>query len=300
MEYKDYYKMMGLSRDATQDQIKHAYRKLVRKYHPDVSKEPEAEKHFKEVQEAYEVLKDPKNRNLYDQLGENWNQPQPPPHSGFNQTQSNVDPAAFEDLINSIFGGQGQARSSWQQQHAPAYDQGQDVYAKLNIDLEDSYHGREKMLQLQMGDELKTIKVKIPPGIGDKQQIRLKKQGIKRGKHAGDLYIEINLNPHPLYKLENKDIHLILPIAPWEAALGATIKTPTLGGEVNLKIDKLSQSGKKMRLKGRGLPGNPQGDQYVTLEIMIPPKQSEQADKLYEELEKAVPFNPREKLGITQ
>ena len=305
MEYKDYYKVMGLERNASQDDIKRAYRKLARKYHPDVSKEADAENKFKEVNEAYEVLKDPKNRERYDNLGQHWQQQpqgshphaQAHPGSSSYQYSSDVDPSEFEDLINSIFGQHHQTRRHAQ---APSYDQGSDVYAKLNITLEDSYHGTEKTLQLQASPhELRTIKVKIPAGIGDKKQIRLKGQGSKMGNHAGDLYIEVQITPHPLFKHHHKEILLQLPIAPWEAALGATVNVPTLGGEVKLKIPKLSQSGKQMRLKGRGLPGNPAGDQIITLQIVIPDTENEQANKLYEELAKAITFNPRKKLGVS-
>jgi curved DNA-binding protein len=315
MEYKDYYQVLGVPRTASQDEIKRAYRKLARKYHPDVSKEADAENKFKELNEAHEVLKDPGNRVKYDQLGQNWNQPhQQQQHArshGARQPSyeyasgGDVDPAEFEDLINSIFG-QGRRPSA---RRAPTYDQGQDIYAKLTISLEDSYHGAQKTLQLQvpvihddgrMEHENRTIKVKIPAGIGDKQQIRLKGQGGKTPGHKPrDLYVEMNIAPHHWYRLQNKDVHLELPITPWEAALGATVNVPTLGGVVKLKIAKLSQSGKQMRLKGRGLPGAPHGDQYVTLHIVIPPKETPESDELYQALANALPFNPREKLGVS-
>ena len=311
MEYKDYYKVLGLDRKASQDEIKRAYRKLARKYHPDVSKEAGAEDKFKELNEAYEVLKEPANRAKYDQYGEHWNQQgqqgayqhqqrQHPQHSGAGQAQhgfSGESAADFEDLLSSIFG-----QHRRQQHHAPAYDEGQDIYAKINITLEDSYHGAEKTLQLQIPEnnteQLKTIKVKIPKGIGDKKQIRLKGQGGSIGGRPRDLYIEIHINPHPWFRLEDKDIYLQLPIAPWEAGLGATINVPTLGGPVKLNIPKGSQAGKKMRLKGRGLPGNPAGDQLVTLQIVIPEKENEQATKLYQEMAKVLAFNPRAHLGV--
>ena len=308
MEYKDYYKIMGLERSASPEEIKRVYRKLARKYHPDVSKEENAEAKFKELGEAYEVLRDPEKRSKYDKYGHYWKEQDQGyrTQSGTEQNYQHFDAgqaADFEEFLNSIF------RERAQQQYSSFYDQGQDIHAKLAINLEDSFSGAEKTLQLQIpvtnkqGNlkyETRAVKVKIPKGIGDKQQIRLKGQGGKGTQHHdGDLYIEININPHPWFSLQKKDIHLKIPLAPWEAALGATIQVPTLAGPVNLKIPKLSQSGKQMRLKGRGLPANPSGDQYITLEIVIPQVENPEADKLYEQLAKTLHFNPRAKLGVS-
>lgn len=311
MEYKDYYQIMGLEKNASAEDIKRAYRKLARKYHPDVSKEANAEAKFKELGEAYEVLKDPEKRTKYDRYGQYWKEQGQ--QQGYGGTQGGgqqqyyrhfeeAEMSGFEDFLNSIF------KERYRQEQASFYDQGQDIHAKLNITLEESFHGAEKNLQLQtpvvdqhghVSYETRSVKVKIPKGIVNKQQIRLKGQGGKGpGKQAGDLYIEIDFSHHPWFHLHKKDIHLNLPITPWEAALGATVKVPTLGGTVNLKIPKLSQSGKKMRLQGRGLPGNPSGDQYVILQIVIPPIESEQASKLYQQLANTIPFNPREHLGV--
>ncbi|KTC94371.1 DnaJ C-terminal domain-containing protein [Legionella erythra] len=307
MDYKDYYQIMGLERDASPEEIKRAYRKLARKYHPDVSKEPGAEDKFKELGEAYEVLKDPEKKAKYDQYGQYWKQQQSGFRPGENayrhESFNEGDTADFEDFISSIF------RHRQQQQHANFYDFGQqDIHAKLPINLEDSYRGAEKTIQLKVpvydrqghGEyQTRAVKVKIPVGIGDGQQIRLKGQGGKvDGQPPGDLYIEISIQPHPWFRLDKKDIYLQLPVAPWEAALGATVQVPTLGGPVNLKIPAQSQSGKQMRLKGRGLPGNPAGDQYVSLEIVIPHQDNETLRQLYEDMAKASSFNPREKLGV--
>jgi curved DNA-binding protein len=312
MEYKDYYKIMGLARDASPEEIKRTYRKLARKYHPDVSKEANAEEKFKELGEAYEVLHDADKRSKYDQYGQYWKEqsqpgynPQGDPRQSQYQYQGFDDgqPSGFEDFLNSIF------RERQGRQQSSFYEQGRDIHASLTISLEDSFKGAEKMLQLQtpvvdrQGNveyQTRAVKVKIPKGIADKQQIRLKGQGVKGGHHqAGDLYIEINIAPHPLFRLQKSDLYLKVPITPWEAALGSTIKVPTLAGSVNLKIPKLSQTGKQMRLKGRGLPSHPPGDQYITLEIVIPPVDNEQANELYEQLAKTIKYNPREKLGVS-
>ncbi len=309
MEYKDYYKIMGLEREASQEEIKRTYRKLARKYHPDVSKEANAEAKFKELGEAYEVLRDPDKRAKYDQYGQYWKEQDQAsqagqPHYQHYQHVDESQAADFQDFLNSIF------RERYGQQSTSFYDEGRDIHAKLEISLEDSFFGAEKTVQLQtpVVDKLghvqyheRAVKVKIPKGIGDKQQIRLKGQGGKGPQHhAGDLYIEINIRPHRWFSLQKKDIHLRVPIAPWEAALGATIQVPTLAGPVKLKIPKLSQTGKQMRLQGRGLPGHPVGDQYITLEIVIPQIEDPQANKLYEELANSIQFNPREKLGVSK
>lgn len=303
MDYKDYYKIMGLEKNVSQDDIKRTYRKLARKYHPDVSKETNAEEKFKELGEAYEVLKDPEKRRKYDEFGQYWQNPQQASAGQRQQQYAHDDNAAdFEEFISSIF-------RQRQQQEQPMHERGQDVHARLSISLEDSFSGAEKTLQLQtpVADrhghityQTRAIKVKIPKGIEDKQQIRLKGQGDKgHGKHAGDLYIEITINPHPWFQLIKKDVYLDLPISPWEATLGATVMVPTLAGPVKLKIPKLSQSGKHMRLKGRGLPGSVSGDQILTLQIVIPTTENETVTRLYEEMSRSIDFNPREKLGVS-
>lgn len=305
MDYKDYYKIMGLERSANQDEIKRAYRKLARKYHPDVSKEQNAEEKFKELGEAYDVLRDPEKKAKYDQYGQYWKeqgQANQQANSGYHQQFDENQAADFEDFLNSIF------RERSRHQYDTHFEQAQDIHAKLVISLQDSYLGSEKTLQLQspivdqqgrVTQQLRTVKVKIPKGINDKQQIRLKGQGEQSaGGKAGDLYIEISISPDPIFHLQKKDIYLQIPIYPWEAALGKTIQIPTLAGAVNLKIPKLSQNGKQMRLKGRGLPGNPPGDQYIILQIVIPEVENKETTTLYEKLAENVHINPREKLGV--
>lgn len=323
MEYKDYYKILGVSREATADQIKQSYRKLARKYHPDVSKEPNAEEQFKSVQEAYEVLKDEKKRQAYDQLGSQWQSGQdfrPPPNwQGFDFSGAGFgggDEGAgggFSDFFESIFGGGGQSRARHggfrhSPHQRPFKQRGRDEQAKITIPLEEAFHGGDKTIHLQVPEmdaeghlhhKTRTLKIKIPQGVTPGQQMRLTSQGspgVGNGP-AGDLYLEIDIAPHKLYTLQGNDVYLTLPLAPWEAALGAKIKVPTLAGSVDLKIAAGSQAGQKLRLKGRGLPAKPTpGDQYVMLQIVTPPAKTEADRALYEKMAKDIPFNPREHL----
>src|SRR5579862_471984 len=318
MEYKDYYAVLGVDKKATQDEIKQAYRRLARKYHPDVSKETNAEEKFKNLQEAYEVLKDSEKRSAYDQLGGQWKAGQefrPPPGwqshshayrgdgtSGF----SEEDLSGYSDFFTNLFGGSHGSRFHQRQEGFGGFQQrGADQRAKVKISLEEAFHGASKMLQLQIPEidangqlrqHLRTLKVNIPAGAMPSQQLRLAGQagpGVG-GAPAGDLYLEIEIEPHPLFSLQGKDVYLTLPVTPWEAALGAEIKIPTLAGKVGLKLAPASQSGQKLRLKGRGMPGKPHaGDQYTLLQILIPPAHTEEDKKLYESMAKLMPFNPR-------
>ena len=317
MNYQDYYETMGVKRDATQDEIKRAYRKLARKYHPDVSKEKDAEKHFKDVGEAYEVLKDPEKRAAYDQLGSQWQNGQdfsPPPgwdsgfeFSGGGYTEANS--AHFSDFFEDLFGRQNaQGFAGAGGQHG-FHMQGEDHHAKVMVKLEDAYQGAERAITLQVPQvdesghvitKSRTLNVKIPKGITRGQRIRLRGQGslgTGQGK-AGDLYLEIDFEPHAYFRVENRDIYLDLPITPWEAALGATVSIPTPGGTVEMKIPAGSQSGNKLRLKGRGLPAKLIGDQFVTLLIETPKAETEAAKEIYRQLEQEMNFNPRSRLGV--
>lgn len=318
MEYKDYYKIIGTKKDATQDEIKRAYRKLARKYHPDVSKEPDAENKFKELGEAYEVLKDPEKRAAYDQLGANWQAGQdfnPPPDwdSGFEFRGggfSAADAATFSDFFESLFGHQGQAGFNRSQASGPHFHgRGEDHHAKVIIDLEDAFHGATRSITLHapkvdtqghVTTHKRTLNVQIPKGVKQGQQIRLSGQGSPgmAGGSAGDLYLEIEFNPHSFYRVEGHDIYLELPLAPWEAALGAKIKTPTPAGIIDLKIPAGSVSGQKMRLKGRGIPARSPGDFYAVLRIALPSGDTAQAKELYQKMEQELAFNPRASLGV--
>jgi curved DNA-binding protein len=313
MEYKDYYKILDVKRDATQDEIKRAYRKLTRKYHPDVSKEPNAEQKFKEVGEAYEVLKDPEKRTAYDRLGSEWKAGQefrPPPNwqesFAFSGGSTRGEAADFSDFFASLFGG---AAAPGQQRHKGFHARGQDFHAKVQIDLQDAYHGATRTITLQTPEvdeqgyiqtRERVLNVHIPKGVTEGQLIRLSGQGAPGfGKEAaGDLYLEVEFKPHPFFRVEGRDIYLDLPVAPWEAALGATVKAPTPGGVVDLKIPPGSASSLKLRLRGRGLPGNSPGDLFVVLQIALPPAESQQAKELYRKMERELQFNPRAKLGV--
>lgn len=316
MEYKDYYRTMGVKRDATQDEIKRAYRKLARKYHPDVSKEADAEERFKEVGEAYEVLKDPEKRAAYDRLGAGWQAGQefhPPPdwNQGFEFHGggfAGADLGNFSDFFASLFGGGANPRDFSGRTRA-FHAHGQDTYARVQIDLEDAYHGASRVLTLQHSEldgegrpQLKerTLHIRIPKGIHPGQHIRLAKQGstgIGKGE-AGDLFLEVKFRPHPLYRVEGKDVYLSLPVAPWEAALGATIQVPTPTGMVDLKIPAHSAGGRKLRLNGRGIPSREPGDFYAVLEIALPDADTSGARQAYTEFAKAFHFNPRAAWGV--
>jgi curved DNA-binding protein len=310
MEFKDYYKLLDIDRTATADDIKSAYRKLARKYHPDVSKEPQAEARFKEIGEAYEVLQDPEKRAAYDQLGDRWRGGQeftPPPEwgAGFEFTPGGASAAeatGYSDFFSTLFG-------NFSRHGASTRTHGEDHHAKIFIDLEDAFHGGTHTMTLRSPQvdaqgrvvlRERSLNVQIPKGIRESQHIRLAGQGAPgiKGTTPGDLYLEIRFHPHPLYRVQGRDLSLSLPIAPWEAILGATVKAPTPTGVVEVKIHPGSQSGRKLRLKGRGIPGEPAGDLYLDLEVVLPKADTEQAQQIYQTMARELAFNPREALGV--
>lgn len=316
MEYRDYYQILGVARDATQAEIKSAYRKLARKYHPDVSKESDSEEKFKQVGEAYEVLKDAEKRAAYDQLGSQWKQGQdfrPPPDwdAGFEFSGGFEDAGStysdfFESIFGSAHGGFGRQSSGFQTQ-APT--QGQDHHARIYIALEDSYNGATREITLhaphldgkgRVAMQERTLSLKIPKGVREGQHIRLAGQGIAglQGAPSGDLYLQIEFQPHDLYRVDGRDVYLDLPVTPWEAALGAKLKLPTPKGVVNLNIPQGSQTGRKLRLKGRGIPSNPAGDLIATLRIVLPAADTESSREFYRQMEKQLGFNPRTGMGV--
>jgi curved DNA-binding protein len=316
MRYKDYYQVMGVPRTASQDEIKRAYRKLARKYHPDVSKEKDAEERFKELQEANEVLKDPEKRAAYDQLGPDWRPGQdfrPPPDWGkgfeFSQGAPDQGPGEYSDFFSELFGsrspfgsapGAGRARRGF----AAA---GQDHVARIEIDLEDAFRGGTRTIELRTPEltpdghvmvKPRTLRISVPAGVTEGQQIRLAGQGSPGlgGGPPGDLLLEVNIRPHPRYRLEGRDVTLTLPVAPWEAALGETVSVPTLGGPVEMKLPAGARAGQTLRLRGRGLPGQPPGDQLVMLKIVLPPD-TPRSRQLFEQMKREVPFDPRATSG---
>jgi curved DNA-binding protein len=303
MQFRDYYEVMGLARNASADEVKRAYRRLARKYHPDVSKEPDAEERFKELGEAYEVLKDPEKRAAYDQLGSRWKEGQefkPPPDWDF-QFESGSDTGAFSDFFENLFGGAAGARGS---RRSAFRGRGHDRHAQIVISLEDAFSGTTRALALEQVEidhsgrpnrKTRQLNVKIPPGIIDGQQMRLAGQGEPGigGGPSGDLFLRIRLDPHQLYKAKGKDIEIELPITPWEAALGDTIRVPTLAGKVDLRIPKGSNSGRRLRLKGKGLPGDPPGDQHVVLMIVTPAAETAAQEELYRKMAEIMPMDPR-------
>jgi len=324
MEYRDYYQTLGVARNATAEEIKKAYRRLARKYHPDVSKEKDAEEKFKQVQEAYEVLKDPEKRAAYNQLGSDWKNGQqfrPPPDwgSGFEfrgggggfrsrgfggmggAEEAEVDPA-FSDFFSQLFGGGSPfgARGGGARTRA-----GRDHHARIDIELEEAFRGGTRTMELKRPElssdgalrtSTHTVKVTIPAGVTDGQSLRLAGQGEHSGSggRSGDLYLEVHIRPHREYQLDGKDVTITLPIAPWEAALGATVPVPTLGGTVEMRIPAGAQTGQKLRLRGRGLPGTPPGDEYALLKVVLPPADTPEAKALYEQMQRELKFNPRE------
>lgn len=325
MEFKDYYQIMGVARDATADDIKRAHRKLARKFHPDVSKEKNAEVRFKELGEAYEVLKDPEKRAAYDQLGANWKAGQdfrPPPEwnagteyagSGFERGfggGANGDHSDFfESLFRQGFATAGKRGASPGGGRRTYSAKGEDHHAKIQIDLEDAYAGTTRTLSLrvpEMDDQGHVIPrehqitFSIPKGIRAGQHIRLAGQGapgVGQGG-AGDLFLEVEFRPHPLYRVDKHDVYMDLPVAPWEAALGAEVEAPTPLGAVEVKVPAGSPNGRKLRLKGRGLPGVTPGDFYLVLQIVLPPAATEAEKTFYQGMAKQFSsFKPRAKLG---
>lgn len=315
MEFKDYYKALGVSRDATAEEIKKAFRRLARKYHPDVSKEADAEHKMKEVNEAYTVLSDPEKRAAYDQLGQGrgfqaGSDFQPPPgwDTGFEFSGRGFDGARtadFSDFFAELFGRQ----TGFGARQAHHRMRGEDHHAKIMLDLEDTYHGAARGLTLRIpkldsqGRTILTehaLNVRIPKGVHAGQVIRLAGQGGPghAGEPAGDLFLEVHFNPHNRYRIDNKDIYATLPVAPWEAALGATVKIPVPDGVVEVRVPENSQSGRKLRLRGRGIPATAPGDLYLVLEVVLPPAATPEAREFYQTMARQLAFDPRQYLGV--
>jgi curved DNA-binding protein len=295
MQFKDYYHTLGVTRSAGAEEIKRVYRKLARKYHPDVSKEKNAEAKFKDVQEAYEVLKDPEKRAAYDQLGPNYRSGQqfrPPPdweqrfgHSG-NTHFSDLN--GFSDFFSSLFGGAAAHGGAAGHGGATGHEQPEADAGVLEVTVEEAYAGTKRRVTINENGHARPVDVQIPAGITDGQALRIAGSGRRPA-----LIFRVRLRPHSLYVAQGKDVQIELPLAPWEAALGAKVAVPTLGGTVELTIPAGAQSGQKLRLRGRGLPGSPSGDQLVSIKLVTPAAQTTQARDAYERMKRELKFDPR-------
>ncbi len=309
MEFKDYYAVLGVDKPASDEEIKKAYRKLARKYHPDVSKEPDAERKMQAVNEAHAVLSDPEKRAAYDQIGQGYHDGQdfqPPPDwgSGFEFSGrgfGGADMHDASDFFAQLFGRAGRARHSQQMR-------GEDRHARLVIDLALAWNGGSQTVTLRVPESgetgqvtlrEQTLEVKIPKGITEGQHVRVAGKGSPGygGGPAGDLYLEIRFRPDPRFRVEARDVYATLPVTPWEAMLGASVQATTPSGEVQVKVPPGSQTGRKLRLKERGIPGTPPGDLYLVLEVVLPPAASARAQELYAAMARDLAFNPRQRKG---
>jgi len=307
VDYKDYYQALGVEKSATADEIKKAYRKLVRKYHPDVSKEPDADKRTKELNEAYGVLGDAEKRAAYDEVGSGQQAGQefrpPPGWGGGYEAPSGDDSDFFADLFAHVGGRRGGAGGG-----AGFQMRGEDSHASISISLADAYNGASRTIVLRVPQRdaqgratstERTLNVTIPKGVTAGQQLRLGGQGQPGhgGAPAGDLYLEIEFAPDARYRLEGRDVYQTVPVTPWEAALGAQIDVVTPSGTVQVTVPEKSQTGRKLRLKGRGIPGASAGDLYLLLEVVLPLADTARARELYETMARELAFNPRQKMG---
>lgn len=309
MEFKDYYKVLGVERGATEDEIKKAFRKLARKHHPDVNKASDAAARMQDLNEAYDVLRDAEKRAAYDRVGQGMQGGQefrPPPgwDAGF-EFSGAPEGAGFgdhSDFFETLFGAARRARG--QSAGGGRSMRGEDHHAKIVIPLEDAFAGAIRSLTLRAPEldasghvvlNERELQVKIPKGIRAGQQIRLVGQGSPglRGEQAGDLYLEVEFEPHPRFRVDGRDLYVTLRVAPWEAALGASVPVHTPDGDVQMTVPPGSQAGRKLRLKGRGIPGSAPGDLYVVLDVVLPPATSEKAKALYEQMARDLAFDPR-------
>lgn len=309
MKYKDYYKILGVERSAGEDEIKKAYRRLARKYHPDVSKEANAKEKFQEASEAYETLRDKEKRAAYDSLGSGFRPGQdfrPPPDwfdrfgAGRGEDLGSVD---LSDLFESLgafgratgFGRRGGRGEKFGGR--PMAFPGEDYEVPVRLTLEEAYRGAERAVQL----DGRSFTARIPRGATDGQRLRLRGKGGPglNGGPPGDLYLQIHLEPHPLFRASGHDLDLDVPLAPWEAALGAQIEIPTMEGRVTVKVPPGSKAGQKLRLAGKGLPkpGGGAGDLYAVLGIAVPASLTPREKQLFEELREASRFDPRGRFG---
>lgn len=312
MEFKDYYKTLDVPRDATVQDIKKAFRKLARKYHPDVSKEPDAEARMQEINEAHAVLSDPEKRAAYDQLGRG-HQPgeefRPPPDwdAGFEFSGRGFSPseeAAFSDFFSELFGQMGGGRARYHTAGSEFRARGEDHHAKVLLDIEDAFEGATRQISLRAPRldaqgrvvvDTRTLNVRVPKGVHEGQVIRLAGQGSPGigGGPAGDLLLEVHFRPHPRYRPDGRNLHLTLPVAPWEAALGAVVPVPLPGGTLKVRIPEGAQSGRQLRVRGRGIPGTPTGDLLLEIQVVLPSAKNPKAREIYETMARELAFDPR-------
>jgi curved DNA-binding protein len=312
MQFKDYYQVLGVPRDAAEGDIKKAFRKLARKYHPDVSKEPDAQARMQEINEANAVLSDAEKRAAYDQLGRGYQPGQdfrPPPDwdAGFEHSGHGFSPgesADFSEFFAEMFG-RGAGERAGHRAHGRNYQaRGEDHYAKVLLDIEDAFTGATRPVTLRapavdaegrMHLETRTLNVKIPRGVHEGQVIRLAGQGAPGigGGATGDLLMEVRFKPHDRLRAQGRDLHLTLPLAPWEAALGAAVPVPLPDGTLTVKIPQGARAGSQLRLRGKGIPGTPPGDALLDLQIALPPADTPRARELYETMARDLAFDPR-------
>lgn len=316
MQFKDYYQTLGVSREATLDDIKKAFRKLARKYHPDVSKEKDAEVRMRDLNEAYAVLSDPEKRAAYDQLGSGYQPGQefrPPPgwDTGFEFTRRGFSPhetADFSDFFAELFGQMGTGPGGFHAQGGNFRMHGEDHHAKVMLDLEDSFSGATRQISLRVPrqDEqgkirvtTRTLNVRIPAGVHEGQTIRLAGQGSPGmgGATPGDLLLEVHFKPHVRFRPEGRDLHLSLPIAPWEAALGTVLEVDIPGSNLKVRIPQGAQSGTQLRVRGKGIPGTPPGDLLLDIRVVLPPADTPKARQIYETMARELAFDPRKNMG---
>ncbi|NWG39702.1 MAG: DnaJ domain-containing protein [Hydrogenophilaceae bacterium] len=314
MEFKDYYQTLGVSRDATAEELKKAFRKLARKYHPDVSREKDAEARMQEINEAYAVLSDPEKRAAYDQVGQGYQPGQefsPPPDwdAGFEFSTHDFSPyeaAGFSDFFSELFGSLGGSRRGFRSaSHRTHYSaRGEDHHAKVMLDIEDAFTGATRQISLRaprVDDQgrvvlkSRTLNVRIPQGVRAGQTIRLAGQGTPGvgGAPAGDLLLEVHFKPHPRFRLDGRDLHMTLPVTPWEAALGTVLPVELPSGSVKVRIPEGAQSGMQLRVRGKGIPGVPPGDLLLDIQVVLPPADTPRAKALYETMARELAFNPR-------
>ena len=312
MEFKDYYQTLGVTRDATAEDLKKAFRKLARKYHPDISRETDAELRMKEVNEAYAVLSDPEKRAAYDQVGSGYQPGQdfrPPPDwdAGFEFSGHGFSPheaAGFSDFFAELFGRMGGSPAGARRPGGGFRAQGEDHHAKVLLDLEDAFRGATRQISLRVPQmdahgrvqlATRTLNVKIPQGVRAGQVIRLAGQGAPGagGAPAGDLLLEVQFKPHPRFRVEGRELHLSLPLVPWEAALGSIIEVELPHGSTRVRIPQGAQSGRALRVRGKGLPGDPPGDLLLDLQVVLPPADTPKARQVYETMARDLAFDPR-------